>query len=66
MQILRAARPDPVDDWVEWFQIVVGTIILLQDPLPCVGLAGLLGIDATEVVRTLSNLHSLLAPNGQD
>jgi hypothetical protein len=66
MQIIRAAQPDPVDDWVEWFQVVVGTITLLQDPLPCVGLAGLLDIDATEVIRTLSNLYSLLAPRGQD
>jgi len=66
VRIIHAAQPDPVGDWVEWFQHIVGTIVLLQDPLPCNSLAALLGIDAAVINRTLSNLHSLLAPSGED
>lgn len=63
MQIIRAAQPDPLDDWVDQFQTFVGTIVLLQDPLPCEALAALLGVDANDIIGTLSNLHSLLAPS---
>jgi len=66
LQILRAACPKPVGSWVGRFQIIVGTITLLQDPLPCNALADLLGIDASEIVTTLSNLHSLFAPGAKD
>jgi hypothetical protein len=66
MRILCAACPKPIGAWVDRFQTVVGTIILLRDPLPCKALAQLLDIDANDVVRTLSNLHSLLAPRGED
>jgi len=66
MQIIRAARPEPVGSWVDWFQIIVGTITLLQDPLPCNDLARFLSVDPTDVIRTCSHLHSLLAPSGKD
>lgn len=66
MQIVQAARPDPVDDWVNRFQTLVGTITLLLDPLPCETLAGLLDMSADDVRWTLSNLHSLLAPVGEN
>jgi len=62
MRIIRAAQPDPADSWVRWFRTIVAAIVLLQDPIPCDSLAKLLGVDANRIVRTLSNLHSLLAP----
>lgn len=62
-RIIRAAQPDPIDDWFDQFRAFVGTIILLQDPLPCDTLAALLGVDVNEIIGTLSNLHSLLAPS---
>ena len=60
MQIIRAACPKPVGSWLDRFQIVVGTITLLQDLLPYNALAKLLDIDANDIVRTLANLHSLV------
>ena len=66
LQILRAACPKQVGSWVGRFQIIVGTITLLQDPLPCNALAELLGIDASDIVTMLSNLHSLFAPGAED
>src|ERR1700733_14734586 len=44
MGIIRAAQPDPVGDWAARFQTVVGTIVLLCDPLPCDALAQLSGV----------------------
>jgi len=65
MQIIKAAQPDPIGDWVDRFQTFVGTITLLRDPLPCDALAGLLGVDVNDILRALANLHSLLAPKGE-
>ena len=66
LQILRAACPKQVGSWIGRSQIIVGTITLLQDPLPCNALAELLGIDASDIVTMLSNLHSLFAPGAED
>jgi len=66
MKIIQAAQPEPPGNWVKLFQMVVGTIVLLHDPLPCKELAKLLGIDNRDVQSTLSNLHSLLAPKGEN
>ena len=63
MGIIRAAQPDPIGDWTAHFQTCVGTIVLLHDPLPCDALAQLIGIEINVILRTLSNLHSLLAPS---
>jgi len=63
MKIIRAAQPDPINDWTVHFQACVGTIVLLHDPLPCDALAQLIGIDIRIILGTLSNLHSLLAPS---
>jgi len=63
MGIIRAAQPDPIDDWPTRFQTCVGTIVLLHDPLPCDALAQLIGIDIATILGTLSNIHSLLAPS---
>jgi len=65
MQIIKAAQPDPIGDWVDRFQVLVGTIVLLHDPLPCEELARLIGVDVNDVLRTLTHLHSILAPTGQ-
>ena len=66
LQILRNALPHPVGGWVDEYQTFVGTITLLHEPLPSEALAGLLGVDITDIIRLLSNLHSLLAPRGKD
>lgn len=63
IRILRAARPDPFDNWIHRFQTFVGTIVILHDPLPCKELAQFLGVEVNDIVRSLSNLHSLLAPS---
>jgi hypothetical protein len=68
MQIICSAVPTPVDDWVDCYQEIVGTIIFVQDPLSCDALAGLLDldIDVNIIHRTLSHLHSLITPSGED
>jgi len=69
-QILLAAIPDDDDDGdVDWFghyQIVVGTIVALQYPLPCLALSALLKLDSNNVKRALPHLYSLVAPTGPD
>ena len=65
MQILRAARPNPVGDWIEEYQTFVGTIVLLHEPLPLEALAGLIDVGVNNIIGALSNLHSLLAPSGK-
>jgi len=72
-QILIAAVPDDDDDddddedaWFEHYRIAVGTVVALQNPLPCVTLSTLLGIDSDDVIRALCHLHSLVAPTDHD
>jgi hypothetical protein len=65
-RIIRAAQPDPIDDWIHQFQTFVGAIVVLQDPLPCDVLAQLLDVDVNDIIGTLSNLHSFLAPSEMD
>ena len=67
IQILRTAFPDNSDDdMIKYFQEVVGTIVLLRDPLPCRSLANLLGIKPVSIITTLNHLHSIIAPGSQD
>jgi hypothetical protein len=67
MQILRSAVPEGSGNHlVKGFQKVVGTIILLQDPLPLESLAGLLAMTTSEIKRTLNHLHSIIAPGSRD
>lgn len=66
MRIICAAEPGLADDWIYWFRIIVGAIVLLRDPLPCEALAELLKVDANKIMGTLANLHSLLAPTGRE
>ncbi|KAH6916431.1 hypothetical protein BKA70DRAFT_1140603, partial [Coprinopsis sp. MPI-PUGE-AT-0042] len=62
-QVLRAAVPDPVDDWFDDYQAVVGAIVVAADVLPVQSLALLLDKQPNDIVRILSNLHSLIAPS---
>jgi NACHT domain len=62
IQVLRAAVPEPVGDWFEDYQAVVGSIVLAVDVLPIQSLASLLDIEPNGIVSTLSHLHSLVAP----
>ena len=65
-EIIRAARPGRIDGWVYRFTVCVGTIVLLQDPLPCNAVAKLIGCDVDVVTKTLSDLRLLLAPRGNN
>ena len=67
-QILLSAVPDDDDyeDWFRRYQVVVGTIVALQYPLPCHALSVLVGLVPRSVKNTFSHLHSLVPPTGQD
>ncbi|KAH6908834.1 hypothetical protein BKA70DRAFT_1222414 [Coprinopsis sp. MPI-PUGE-AT-0042] len=62
VQILRAAVPERVGDWFEDYQAVVGSIVVAADVLSVQSLASLLEMEPNRIVRTLSHLHSLIAP----
>src|ERR1700733_450311 len=65
IKIIRAAAPcRRYHDWISQFRACVGTIVLLHDTLPRDSLAVIIKLGADEIDRTLSNLHSLLAPSG--
>jgi hypothetical protein len=67
LQILRSSVPEGSRNHiVKRFQMVVGTIVLLRDPLPAQALANLLAIDIDDMNRALSHLHSIIAPSSQD
>jgi len=66
-QILLAALPNNChEDWLGRYQTVVGTIVALQYPLPCVALSALVDIVPDDVKRAMFHLYSLVAPTGQD
>jgi hypothetical protein len=64
LNILEAALPaDLLDDphYIERFQKVVGSIVLIQKPLPLEALARFLGdSNVPEIKRTLYHLHSII------
>lgn len=64
-QVLRKALPDTVaPSRRKQFQNIVGTIILLFDPLPLGAIERLLSIESGSAKKALMRLHSLLAiPN---
>jgi hypothetical protein len=66
IQILRSAIPENSIEIVEHFRLVVGTIVLLQDPLPFQSLANLLDMPPLDITATLNHLHSIIAPSSQD
>ncbi|KAG6835593.1 hypothetical protein H0H93_016700 [Arthromyces matolae] len=61
-QVLAKAIPETAAiNRREQFQVVVGTIILLLDPLPLNSIEALLQIEAKSARKALLRLHSLLA-----
>ncbi|KAH6916444.1 WD40-repeat-containing domain protein [Coprinopsis sp. MPI-PUGE-AT-0042] len=62
IQVLRAAVPERVGNWFEDYQAVVGSIVVAADVLSIQSLASLLDMEPNGIVRTLSHLHSLIAP----
>ncbi|KAH6887208.1 WD40-repeat-containing domain protein [Coprinopsis sp. MPI-PUGE-AT-0042] len=62
IQVLRAAVPEPAGDWFEDYQAVVGSIVVTAEVLSIQSLSSLLGKETNDIVRTLSHLHSLIAP----
>jgi NACHT domain len=65
-QVLRAAIPDPVDDWFDDYKTVVGAIVVAADVLPVQSLAALLDKKPNDIIGTLSHLHSLIAPTNHN
>lgn len=67
IQILQTAIPENSNsNIIERFQKVVGTVVLLQNPLPYKSLAGLLGLKTSDIAAALNRLHSIIAPSSQD
>jgi hypothetical protein len=63
LQILHFSVPESSRHHIIKHFQMVGTIILLWDPLPTQALANLLTIDIVDMNRTLSHLHSIIAPS---
>ncbi|EJT69636.1 hypothetical protein GGTG_12520 [Gaeumannomyces tritici R3-111a-1] len=55
-----AGRIEEEAEVVAWFRDIVGTIVLLADPLPSASLAGILGRPPLDVDSKLCTLHSVL------
>ncbi|KAL8364662.1 hypothetical protein RB595_003782 [Gaeumannomyces hyphopodioides] len=55
-----AERTEEEAEVVAWFRDIVGTIVLLADPLPPASLAGILGKPLLDVDSKLCTLHSVL------
>lgn len=66
-QVLESALPEPCsDDALKRFHAIVGTIILLYDPLSFEALARLLRMDYSKMEAALRHLHSLITvPDGE-
>jgi NACHT domain len=62
VQVLRAAVPEHTGDWFDDYRAVVGSIVVAADVLSIQPLALLLDIEPNGIIRTLSHLHSLIAP----
>jgi hypothetical protein len=60
--VLRAAVPEPAGDWFDNYQAVVRSVVVAADVLSVQSLASLLDMEPNTIVRTLSHLHSLVAP----
>jgi len=60
LQVLHEAFPDISGDQRAWLKMVLGTAVLLFDPLDPEGLEALLGLDESTARMTLCSLHSLI------
>jgi hypothetical protein len=66
-QLLIEQEEDDKDMWLQAFQELVGSIVVLESPLSVVSLACLLQIPQTQVECRLDSLHSVLSvPNNRD
>jgi hypothetical protein len=59
-QVLNHAFPRITPALADWLKKVLGSIILLRDPLPSCGLEHLLNLRPTTVRQTLHHLHSVV------
>ena len=66
-QVLSHAFPDIKPELSRRLKTVLGTIVLLQNPLPSLALEQLLGLESGTVRRTLRRLHSVvIVPDSGD
>lgn len=65
-QILRAAFPSKSPRLAERFQAVIGTILLLQEPLALSSLASLLQPDGVDVPSALLHIQSIISLDGKE
>jgi hypothetical protein len=67
LEVLQSAVPkDSEIELVSHFQKVMGTIIVLENPLPLKSLASLLGTTEERVTTALSFLHSIIVLGSND
>ena len=66
-QILSVAIPSNSSTAIlSWFHSVIGTIVLLQDPLPLQPLAGLFQMETNDVNGALAHLQSIIFLSGPE
>lgn len=66
-QLLSEQEEDEKETWLQAFREVVGSIIVLENPLSIVSLARLLQVPEEEIQCRLDSLHSVLSvPNNKD
>ncbi|KAI1565722.1 WD40 repeat [Pyrenophora tritici-repentis] len=66
-QLVSEQEEDERETWLQAFREVVGSIVVLESPLPAVSLARLLQVPQEEIQCRLDSLHSVLSvPNNKD
>jgi hypothetical protein len=66
-QLLSEQEEDEKEPWLQAFQEVVGSIVVLQSPLSSASLARLLQVPQEEIQCRLDSLHSVLSvPDNKD
>jgi hypothetical protein len=69
LEILRSSLPEEASDeavYLRAFKQIVGTIVILEDPLPLSAFANFLQMGELDVQITLQYLHSILAPTSSN
>ncbi|KAI2483639.1 WD40 repeat protein [Pyrenophora tritici-repentis] len=66
-QLLSEQEEDEKETWLQAFQEVVGSVVVLESPLSAVSLARLLQVPQEEIQCRLDSLHSVLSvPDSED
>jgi hypothetical protein len=66
-QLFSEQEEDEKETWLEAFQEVVGSVVVLESPLSAVSLARLLQVPQEEIQCQLDSLHSVLSvPDNKD